>query len=62
MAKPQHPHNRLDTPEEPGDGEAEEGGAGAVVETEGECGGGKKGKEAKDPPPAQKSSQTRIGP
>ena len=53
MAKPRHPHNRLDKPEEPGDGAAEGGGEGPAEGggTEEKRGGGKQGDKAEDPFP-----------
>ena len=56
MAKPRHPHNRLDTPEELGYGEVEEEEEGVMMGTEGERGGGKHGKEAEYPPPTTESA------
>ena len=53
MAKPRQHHNRLDTPEDPGEGTVEDEGEGVVVGTEGEGGGEKQRKEAEDPPPTE---------
>ena len=44
MAKPQHPHNRLDTPEERGCGAVEDEREGVMMGIEEERGGGKQGK------------------
>ena len=51
MAKPRHTYNRLEKPEEPGDGAAEGGGEIGAVGKEEEGGWGKQGEEAEDHPP-----------